>query len=149
MTRQVISTGTTANDGTGDTLRSAGTKINDNFEEIYQSLGDGSNLSLSDELTTDKIIHPANTITANGATNADYTYNICNKATALAVSLADGTTVGETKIFTNKGAGTATITPANLAGTATAILIEQYESVTLIWDGTNWYITGGYGQSVS
>ena len=149
MTRQVISTGTAANDGTGDTLRSAGTKINDNFEEIYQALGDGDNLSLSTSLTTNKIVLPANTITANGAAAAGYTYNICNKATALAISLADGTAVGESKIFTNKGAGTATITPTNFAGVSTAVLIEQYESVTLIWDGTNWYITGGYGQSVS
>ena len=39
MTRQVISTGTTANDGTGDTLRSAGTKINANFLELYGRLG--------------------------------------------------------------------------------------------------------------
>ena len=35
MVKQVISTGTTANDGTGDTLRSAGTKINENFTELY------------------------------------------------------------------------------------------------------------------
>jgi len=39
MTRQVISTGTAANDGTGDTLRSAGTKINANFSELYTRLG--------------------------------------------------------------------------------------------------------------
>ena len=35
MVKQVISTGTTANDGTGDTLRSAGQKINSNFTELY------------------------------------------------------------------------------------------------------------------
>ena len=35
MTRQNISIGSAANDGTGDTLRSAGTKINNNFREIY------------------------------------------------------------------------------------------------------------------
>ncbi len=35
MAQQTISTGTTANDGTGDTLRSAGTKINQNFTEVY------------------------------------------------------------------------------------------------------------------
>ena len=35
MVKQVISTGTTANDGTGDTLRSAGKKINSNFTELY------------------------------------------------------------------------------------------------------------------
>ena len=35
MGKQVISTGSSANDGTGDTLRSAGTKINANFTELY------------------------------------------------------------------------------------------------------------------
>lgn len=39
MVRKVINTGTTANDGTGDTLRTAGTKINDNFNELYSLLG--------------------------------------------------------------------------------------------------------------
>lgn len=39
MTKQVIDIGTVANDGTGDTLRSAGTKINDNFTELYDKLG--------------------------------------------------------------------------------------------------------------
>ena len=34
MVKQVIANGTTANDGTGDTLRSAATKINSNFSEV-------------------------------------------------------------------------------------------------------------------
>ena len=38
-TRQVISVGSAANDGTGDTLRSAGNKINTNFSQIYTVLG--------------------------------------------------------------------------------------------------------------
>jgi len=42
MTRQNISVGSSANDGTGDTLRQAGTKINDNFVEIYQKFGGDS-----------------------------------------------------------------------------------------------------------
>ena len=42
MSRQNISIGTTANDGTGDTLRSAGSKINANFVEIYQHLANDS-----------------------------------------------------------------------------------------------------------
>ena len=41
MAKQTISTGAVANDGTGDTLRSAGQKINANFTEIYNALGDG------------------------------------------------------------------------------------------------------------
>lgn len=42
MTRQVLNRGTIANDGTGDTLRSATLKIEQNFEEIYQKLGNGT-----------------------------------------------------------------------------------------------------------
>lgn len=45
MTQQVIQTGTTANDGSGDTLRQAGVKINANFAELYQSRN-SSNYSL-------------------------------------------------------------------------------------------------------
>jgi len=43
MTRQNLNIGTTANDGTGDTLRQAGTKINQNFVEIYKRFGGDSN----------------------------------------------------------------------------------------------------------
>jgi hypothetical protein len=35
MAQQTISIGTTANDGTGDTLRDAFDKANDNFTELY------------------------------------------------------------------------------------------------------------------
>lgn len=39
MTKQVINIGTTANDGTGDTLRDAMSKANDNFTELYAISG--------------------------------------------------------------------------------------------------------------
>ena len=39
MVKQIIATGSVANDGTGDTLRSAGQKINQNFTEIYDTIG--------------------------------------------------------------------------------------------------------------
>lgn len=35
MAQQTVNLGTTANDGTGDTLRAGGDKINDNFTELY------------------------------------------------------------------------------------------------------------------
>ena len=44
MTRQVLNRGTIANDGTGDTLRTASLKIEQNFQEIYNKLGDGASL---------------------------------------------------------------------------------------------------------
>ena len=43
MARQGISTGTTPNDGTGDTLLDGATKINSNFSEVYGIIGDGTN----------------------------------------------------------------------------------------------------------
>ena len=45
MSRVAINTGSVANDGTGDSLRIAGGKINDNFIEIYNQFGNGSNLT--------------------------------------------------------------------------------------------------------
>jgi len=42
MARQNVNRGTSANDGTGDTLRVAAGKINDNFVELYTLLGGNS-----------------------------------------------------------------------------------------------------------
>ena len=47
MAKQSISLGSSANDGTGSTLRAGGDLINDNFNEIYNLIGDGTDLSLS------------------------------------------------------------------------------------------------------
>ena len=44
MSLQGISTGTTPNDGTGDPLIDGAKKINENFQEIYDALGDGTDL---------------------------------------------------------------------------------------------------------
>ena len=44
MAKQTINIGTIANDGTGSTLRAAGDLVNDNFNEIYTAIGDGTTL---------------------------------------------------------------------------------------------------------
>ena len=46
MTRQLINTGTLPNDGQGDSLRDAGTKLNSNFSELYTALGNGTTLTV-------------------------------------------------------------------------------------------------------
>jgi len=46
MAQQVIGIGTNANDGTGDTLRAAMDKINDNFTEVYTAPGISSDAIL-------------------------------------------------------------------------------------------------------
>ena len=45
MSKSVIGLGGSANDGTGDSLRATGSKINANFTEIYTLVGDGSSLT--------------------------------------------------------------------------------------------------------
>ena len=42
MSKRVINIGSAPNDGTGDPLRTGLSKVNDNFTEIYNILGDGS-----------------------------------------------------------------------------------------------------------
>lgn len=51
MAKQAIGIGTSANDGTGDPLRTAMDKTNDNFNEVYTLFGDGSTLAISGDAT--------------------------------------------------------------------------------------------------
>ena len=44
MAKSTINLGTAANDGTGDNLRAGATKVNANTDELYNALGDGTNL---------------------------------------------------------------------------------------------------------
>ena len=52
MTKKTINRGTAANDGTGDNLRAGAAKINENFDELYNVLGDGTTLQPGDYITT-------------------------------------------------------------------------------------------------
>ena len=47
MAKQIINIGSSADDGTGTTIRAGGDLINDNFNEIYTELGDGSALRIT------------------------------------------------------------------------------------------------------
>src|SRR5210317_1587877 len=67
MTRQSIATGTTANDGTGDTLRAAATKINANFVELFQHLSGGDSNNLASQITFED-----NAIVFEGASTDDF-----------------------------------------------------------------------------
>jgi len=44
MSKQLINIGTVANDGTGSSLRDGGDLINDNFNEIYSAIGNGTTI---------------------------------------------------------------------------------------------------------
>ena len=93
-----------------------------------------------------KLAYTAATIATDGAAPNSASLIIIGSNTAIAISLADGTTVGEYKIFINEQAGIATITPATFNHDAVStddITLNQYDSVTLVWSGSAWYISGG------
>ena len=55
MARIIIDTGTEGNSATGDTLRTAMTKINTNFEDVYTLVGDPSTGLLTNSTTNGDI----------------------------------------------------------------------------------------------
>ncbi len=70
MARQAINIGSSANDGTGDPLRTAFDKINDNFVELYGSDNDintlDANLNLNNFAITTGVTNGDMTFTPNG-----------------------------------------------------------------------------------
>ena len=64
MAYQALGLGSTANDGTGDDLRTGGDKINDNFVELYTALGSGT--ALSSGITADATTVTLTAPTING-----------------------------------------------------------------------------------
>ena len=122
---------------TGPTLSATGSGANLNI--IMTPKGTGS-------VELNKAAFSSSTITANGAASTAATLIIGNKGSQLDVSLADGTTVGEYKIFTNKGAGELHVTPANFSA-GTKFALAQNEGATCIWDGSNWFLVGNQSTS--
>jgi len=91
MSKSVIGLGGSANDGTGDSLRATGSKINANFTEIYTLVGDGSSLT-SDTVTLNTATQ---TLTNKSLTSPQIT-------TSILPATADGATIGSaTKEFSD------------------------------------------------
>ena len=69
MAKQTINIGTTADDGTGSTIRAGGDIANDNFNELYTLLGNGTTLySLTFPNATDTVVGRATTDTLTNKT---------------------------------------------------------------------------------
>jgi hypothetical protein len=102
MAKQTLNIGTSANDGTGTNLRSGGTIINDNFNEIYTAIGDGSTITFT----------PSGSITLTNKT-LNLTSNTLTGTTAqfnTALSDGDFATLDNTVALTNKNLNSATNT---------------------------------------
>ena len=104
MAYQSIGLGTTAGDGTGDTIRSGGDKVNDNFVEIYTLLGTGSALTSGISATSSVVTLAGPTITgvasfADGSNSAPSITNTGDTNTGIYFGAADtvNVTTGGTK----------------------------------------------------
>jgi len=85
MAYQAIGRGTSANDGTGDDLRSGAGKLNANFVELYTKLGNGTTLS-SDSFVTLTGSETLTNKTITGSLTGNVTGN-ATTATALAAAV--------------------------------------------------------------
>ena len=165
LTSPILNTakiGTSLNDANGNELikvTATGSAVNEltiangasTTGPTLSATGGGANLNIimtpkgTGSVELNKAAFSSSTINANGAASTAATLIIGDKGSQLDVSLADGTTVGEYKIFTNKGAGALHVTPANFAA-GTKFVLAQFDGCTCIWDGTNWFLVGNQGE---
>ena len=103
MAKQTIGIGSAANDGTGDPLRTAFDKINDNFSEIYTELGGTSlsSLSLSGNALISDVTNSDINITPNGTGVVIINSNLEVKGTTTEIN-ATTLEIGDNLIELNK-----------------------------------------------
>ena len=134
MAKLGISTGTSANDGTGDTLNEAGTKSNANFDEVYTYLGDGTNLGSTgtSQLVAGKLqvgagesTGDANVATFNGSVNLNGgDIRVGGGASITGITTIKGDTVVHGDVYIHSGivtAGTGVVTYFGDGGNLTGL----------------------------
>jgi plastocyanin len=104
MAKQSLNIGTVANDNTGDTLRSGGDKINDNFDELYTAIGNGATLGIS-------VSNPAvgQVLSYNGSSFAPSNFNALTSALDVSGNSIISSSDGDVTIVPN-GTGDVRIT---------------------------------------
>jgi len=152
MAKQSILIGTIANDGTGTNLREGGDIINDNFDEIYTAIGDGSIIDSSLFRNVIGGTGIGENLVGNDLTlSVDATVVTATSTTTLTnktIDLADNTiekagssvsTLAGTEVFTNKNltSSTNTFQPISIA--------DNSSTVTQINLGETLGIVGGGG----
>jgi len=121
------------NNSTGNSPNIAATGTDANISlEIYAK-GTGA-VSIAN-----KLVNKAETLTSNGACSTTLPLTIFNSGSALAMTLAAGSIIGETKYFINRNSGTATVT-ANMAGSVTTVAFTASQAGFMIWSGADWHL---------
>lgn len=143
MTRQVINIGNSANDGTGDPLRTAFDKINDNFVELYGADEDattfvnptlaGATMTANLDLNGNKIVSASNgdiTLDPNGTGTIELVgaTNITGTATVSSTLNVTGGTTLSSLVFGSGSTITSFIDDDSMAS-ATSSNVPTAESV--------------------
>ena len=172
MAKQSISIGTIANDGTGTNLREGGDIINDNFNEIYTAIGDGSTINTAlfrnviggtgiDEnlvgndltLSVDATVATADSTTTLTNKTIDIASNTIQNANLLpAISIADSSStvtqiaLGETLGIVGGGGIETTVTGDTVSIAITGITNTELDANAGILNTqlANDYVTLGY-----
>ena len=120
--------------------------------------GDGNDANISLNITgkgsgavlINKPALDTNVQAASGNASTTKSFIIANSGSALAIDLTNGLIDGEIKVFVNKGAGIATITPTTFAN-GTSVALDQHDTATFIYhdDNNTWYLISHYGATVS
>jgi len=152
MAKQSILIGTIANDGTGTNLREGGDIINDNFDEIYTAIGDGSIIDSSLFRNVIGGTGIGSNLVGNDLTlSVDATVVTATSTTTLTnktIDLADNTiekagssvsTLAGTEVFTNKNLTSPTNTFQPIS------ITDNSSTVTQIALGETLGIIGGGG----
>lgn len=141
MAKQTINIGSVANDGTGDNLRVAGDKINDNFTELYNISQNAAGAVRFAATSFSSVTYTGSeSITSNALVFAT------KASTPFSLSMPNGTVNGEVKIFVNIGAATLTVnaTSSNLAtpGGGSTFTVTNAGSTMLVWSSSTskWYM---------
>ena len=112
MAYQSIGIGTTADDGTGDSLRIGADKVNDNFSEIYTLLGTGSALTSGLSATASVVTLGSAVLTTPTISGA-----VSGTQTSATITTLTNTTLNSTTV----NAGTATLAAGSLTDSSGAI----------------------------
>jgi len=121
MAFQLIGIGTAANDGTGDTLRTAAIKINDNFKDLYL----GTSLSTL--------------VDTSGAIDIEFGTIVCTNVTNISLTLADANTIGRSIRIIAENTGNVSVVPTNLSG-GSSVTISENGVLDLVWGSSSWFI---------
>ena len=143
MARIIIDTGTEGNSATGDTLRTAMTKINTNFEDVYTLVGDPSTGLLTNSKTNGDIkVQPNGTgiveIDQLQINNTTITPLITNNDLTLGVNGTGQVVVADDRIV------------ISTTKTASGVGADGDVAGSIAWDTTNLYVcTADYDGSTA